>query len=74
MYLVTYVVGGNASNVGYAIVGNRFGSTLYVFACYNGSQTTLTTTGTCLQLSQSASGNGLNTSVSYLTLNSGAAI
>jgi hypothetical protein len=74
MYLVSYVVGGNASQVGYALVGNRFGSTLFVLASGAGSQTSLSVSGLNLVLSQSASGSSLNTSVSYITLNSGAGV
>jgi hypothetical protein len=74
MYLVSYVVGGNASQVGYALVGNRFGSTLFILASGAGSQTSLSVSGLNLVLSQSASGSALNTSVSYITLNSGAGV
>jgi hypothetical protein len=74
MYIVTYVIGGNPSNVGYAIVGNRYGSTLYILASSAGSQTALSVSGLNLVLSQSASGSSLNTSVSYIILNSGAGV
>jgi hypothetical protein len=74
MYLVSYVVGGNASQVGYALVGNRFGSTLFILASGAGAQTLLSVSGLNLVLSQSASGSSLSTSVSYITLNSGAGV
>ena len=74
MYLVSYVVGGNASQVGYALVGNRFGSTLFILASGAGSQTSLSVSGLNLVLSQSASGSSLSTSVSFITLNSGAGV
>jgi hypothetical protein len=69
VWLVTYVVSGNPAQVGYAIVGNAFGSTLTLLASAAGSQTALSISGLNLQLSQSAGGS-INTRINVLRLNS----
>jgi hypothetical protein len=68
VWLVTYAVSGNPSQVGYAIVGNSFGSTLNVLASTAGSQTSLSVSGLNLQLSQSAGGS-INTRINVIRLN-----
>jgi hypothetical protein len=68
VWFVSYVVSGNPSQVGYAIVGNAFGSTLTVLASAAGSQTALSVSGLNLQLSQSAGGS-INTRVNVIKLN-----
>ena len=68
VWLVTYTVSGNPAQVGYAIVGNSFGSTLTVLASAAGSQTALSVSGLNLQLSQSAGGS-INTRINVIKLN-----
>jgi hypothetical protein len=69
VWLVTYNVAGNPAQVGYAIVGNAFGSTLTVLASAAGSQTALSVSGLNLQLSQSGGGS-INTRINVIRLNS----
>jgi len=70
VWMVTAVVQGNGVQAGYAIVGMRSGSTLYLLSNGVGGQMTFSISGTALQLSQNAGGT-INTSVSVLKMNQG---
>ena len=70
VWLVTAVVTGNPGQVGYAIVGQRFGSTLYLLSSGVGLQIAFTTSGNTLLLSQTGGGS-INTSVSFMLINQG---
>jgi hypothetical protein len=70
VWLVTAVVQGNGIQAGYAIVGMRSESTLYLLASGAGGQMTFSVSGTTLRLSQSAGGT-INTSISVMKINQG---
>jgi hypothetical protein len=70
VWMVTAVVQGNGVQAGYAIVGMRSGSTLYILSSGVGGQMTFSISGSALQLSQNAGGT-INTSVSVLKINQG---
>ena len=70
VWLVTIVTTGNPGQVGYAIVGQRFGSTLYLLGSGVGLQVAFTVSGNTLLLAQTAGGS-INTSVSYSLINQG---
>jgi hypothetical protein len=70
VWLVTAVVQGNGIQAGYAIVGMRSESTLYLLANGAGGQMTFSVSGTTLRLSQSAGGT-INTSISVMKINQG---
>jgi hypothetical protein len=70
IWLVTVVVTGNPGQVGFAIVGQRFGGTLLLLSTGVGSQIALTVSGNTLLASQTAGGSIL-TSVSNMLINQG---
>jgi hypothetical protein len=70
VWLVTAVVQGNGIQAGYAIVGMRSESTLYLLASGTGGQMTFSVSGATLRLAQSAGGT-INTSISVMKINQG---
>jgi Tfp pilus assembly protein FimT len=70
VWMVTAVVQGNGIQAGYAIVGMRSESTLYLLSNGVGGQMTFSVSGTALRLSQSAGGT-INTSISVMKMNQG---
>lgn len=70
VWLVTVVVTGNPGQIAFAIVGQRFGGTLFLLSSGVGAQIALTVSGNTLLASQTAGGSIL-TSVSNMLLNQG---
>lgn len=70
VWIVTIVVTGNPGQIAFAIVGQRFGGTLYLLSSGVGTQIVLSVSGNTLLASQTAGGSIL-TSVSNMLLNQG---
>ena len=70
VWMVTVVVTGNGPQVGYAIVGQRLGGTLYILSSGVGGQVAFSVSGNYLQLAQTAGGS-ISTSISVMRINQG---